>query len=561
MSSDIVLTAALRNNLLSLQTTQRLIDSTQLRLATGLKVNSALDNPSSFFTSQALNNRASDLTRLLDSINLSLRTIEEADKGVTALNALVEQANSIAESARDELAATTAGARVVGNVDLSLVATPTTLTGVTTGDAFTITTTDDSGTQIANSFVFSATESVQALLARVTDVYADTRNGEIIAYLNDDGGMVIESKDGRAFKLSDSLTNSQVGTAGWASLGLDRYFDVEQRSGAAGQTFAAANIVGGNTAYSMSLYESAGNLADAGDLLVGATYIDANGATVLTGFATAGSVISFTVNTGATSSSVSQTLTATTSWQDIVDLVNQNTTLNTSIQANFDGDTGQFSITSLSDTVDSVEVQARATANATFDIGLGDPTGAIYPLLANTTGTAEQVISFNSSTEVLDNLANDYNEIRSQIDTIVQDANFRGVNLLNGDDLTTFFNEDRTSSLVTEGQTFTSGGLGLNEATFRTESAIEGDLDRVIDALASIRAFGSTLANSLSIIQTRRDFTSETVNVLKSGAEDLTVADQNEEGANLLALQTRQALGVTSLSLASQSQQSVLRLF
>jgi flagellin len=69
------------------------------------------------------------------------------------------------------------------------------------------------------------------------------------------------------------------------------------------------------------------------------------------------------------------------------------------------------------------------------------------------------------------------------------------------------------------------------------------------------------LANSLSIVQTRQTFTEDLVNELEAGAEKLTVADTNEEGAKLLALQTRQQLGVTSLSLAVQSQQSVLRLF
>ena len=76
MVSEVTLAPALRNNLLSLQNTQRLIDDTQLRLATGLRVNSALDNPQNFFTSQSLNNRASDLTRLLDGIlNLYKRLI------------------------------------------------------------------------------------------------------------------------------------------------------------------------------------------------------------------------------------------------------------------------------------------------------------------------------------------------------------------------------------------------------------------------------------------------------------------------------------------------------
>jgi len=103
MSSDVVLSSALRSNLLSLQNTQRNIDSTQLRLATGLKVNSALDNPTSFFTAQGLNNRASDLTRLLDGIGQSIRTIEEADNGITALTNLVEQAQSIASEAQSEI--------------------------------------------------------------------------------------------------------------------------------------------------------------------------------------------------------------------------------------------------------------------------------------------------------------------------------------------------------------------------------------------------------------------------------------------------------------------------
>ena len=565
MSSDIVLTAALRNNLLSLQNTQRLIDNTQQRLASGLKVASALDNPSSFFTAQALSNRASDLTRLLDNINLSLRTIEEADKGVTALNSLVEQAQSIAESARDELAATTAGARIVGTVDLSnvsgLTVAPFTTAGISTNDTIRITTTSDAGTQIIDTFSIAVGESVAALAARITDVYADTRSGEVVSYLDDDGHWVFESKDGRTFKIDSVASGSNITTAGWTALGFGRYFEDETR----GTTVVSAStIVGGNTVSSMSIYESAGNLADRGDLLSNTTYIDADGNTIVSGLST-NSKFNFVINNTAATSTSAIALTATTTWQDLVEQINQTSNVNTLIEANFDDATGQFSITALSDSVENIEigfVQGAVTAT-TFDIGLGDPTGLVYPIVSGSTtaGTYEQIITFNSSTETLDNLAADYNDIRAQIDTLVQDANFRGVNLLNGDDLTTFFNEDRTSSLVTEGQTFTSNGLGLAEVSFRTESAIEADLDRVRSALDDVRGFGSSLANSLAIIQTRRDFTQSTINVLEAGADDLTVADQNEEGANLLALQTRQALGITALSLASQSQQSVLRLF
>ena len=144
---------------------------------------------------------------------------------------------------------------------------------------------------------------------------------------------------------------------------------------------------------------------------------------------------------------------------------------------------------------------------------------------------------------------------------MVKDASYRGVKLLQGDDLVTNFNENRTSTLTTEGIDFTANGLGLGETTFGNSASVEQAASDVRNALASVRSFGTTLANDLNVITSRRDFTENTINTLESGADDLTVADQNEEGANLLALQTRQALGTTALSLASQSAQSVLRLF
>ncbi|TVQ85235.1 MAG: flagellin, partial [Micavibrio sp.] len=99
--SEVTLTAALRTNLLSLQRTQGLLDITQNRLATGRKVNSALDDANAFFASQSLNNRASDLERLLDGIGQGVQTLKAADQGITSLTKLVEQAQSIAQTARD----------------------------------------------------------------------------------------------------------------------------------------------------------------------------------------------------------------------------------------------------------------------------------------------------------------------------------------------------------------------------------------------------------------------------------------------------------------------------
>src|SRR6202049_3179586 len=97
--SDIVLSAAVRQNLLSLQSTAQLLSTTQNRLATGNKVNSALDNPTNFFTASGLNNRASDINNLLDSIGNGVQVLQAANTGITSLQKLVDTAKSLANQA------------------------------------------------------------------------------------------------------------------------------------------------------------------------------------------------------------------------------------------------------------------------------------------------------------------------------------------------------------------------------------------------------------------------------------------------------------------------------
>lgn len=99
--TDISLTASMRSNLLSLQQTQSLMDTTQERLSTGKKVNSAIDNPSSYYTAQSLTNRASDLSSLLDSMGQAVQTIQAANEGIEAITEFASQAKAIANSAND----------------------------------------------------------------------------------------------------------------------------------------------------------------------------------------------------------------------------------------------------------------------------------------------------------------------------------------------------------------------------------------------------------------------------------------------------------------------------
>ena len=142
--ADVVLTAALRSNLQALQLTQALIDSTQLRLSTGKKVNSALDNPRNFFAAQTLSNRSTDLSALLDGVGQSIQTVKAADKGVESVTTWVEQAESIANTAREKAASGAVAAGVTGNVIIKGIADLTAETaGAPAASTFTFTVVDD----------------------------------------------------------------------------------------------------------------------------------------------------------------------------------------------------------------------------------------------------------------------------------------------------------------------------------------------------------------------------------------------------------------------------------
>ena len=155
-----------------------------------------------------------------------------------------------------------------------------------------------------------------------------------------------------------------------------------------------------------------------------------------------------------------------------------------------------------------------------------------------------------------------YDELIAQLDFVAADSGYRGTNLLDSGDLTVTFNEDASSTLTVSGVDFTTGGdLSISAADFTDAVTAQAALDEISAALTLVRAQARTFGTNLNIIQTREDFTESLVNVLKEGSDKLTLADNNEEGAKLLSLQTAQQLGITSLSLASQAQQSVLRLF
>lgn len=563
MTSDVVLTAALRNNLLSLKGTQGAIDQTQLRLATGLKVNSALDNPQSFFASSALNNRASDLQRLLDGIGQSTQVIKAADNGVSALTNLLNQADSIVQSAQDVLAQGSQEARLLGDVDLSGVSDITALTNINDGDTLTLTAIDpdtDAPITLKNggAVTLDANDSIQEIITEINDLNEGLSEDVIEASLNSDGQLQIRTTNGGALRVEFETTGGggtdSEDQALAAALGFGESTALEAVGDGTNRT--AVTSAGDSAIRSSALTTDGTTLASASTALT-----DLNG---FSGIDDVGDEMTLTINGETVSANIDlfedgggvrQTI------QGVVDAINNDTNINTMVEASFDATTGKISINALSPDVESVEFTFTDAAGAGLDLDFGFGTGQTDA--AFTANSASEIIRFGESADQLRELEVEYDSILGQINQLVGngDTGYRGTNLLNGDSITTYFNEFRTSSLTTEGVTFNAAGLGLSDAAFIDQQSLNVHFEEVRASLENVRAFGTTLANDLSVIETREQFTTNLINTLEEGADKLTLADQNEEGAKLLALQTRQQLGVTSLALASQSQQSILRLF
>ncbi len=343
--ADISLTASMRSNLLSLQQTQSLMDMTQERLSTGKKVNSAIDNPSSYYTAQSLTNRASDLSSLLDSMGQAVQTIQAANEGIEAITEFANQAKAIATSANDT-----------------------------------------------------------------------SKNSEVENYMTQ-FDEILKQIDG-----------------------------IAKDSGYKGV-----------------------NLLEAGQELKVVFNEDRSS--------------SLTVS-GKDASTAGLKLSSSSSW---------------------------------------IKKTANTAANQ-FNVSTEYTKGA-YVTKSN--GASETVYQVTS--DIANSNAKDF-------DTLVKE----GV-------------------LVATEYTTTSA----NKFTLKTieKAEINKSIEAVENAVSQLRNMASVFGNNYSIVEGREEFTENLINVLEEGADKLTLADMNEESANMLALQTRQQLAINSLSLASQAAQSVLSLF
>jgi flagellin-like hook-associated protein FlgL len=379
----VTLSAGVRQSLSALQSAASQQSTIQNRLATGKKVNSALDNPANFFTASGLSNRANDLNRLLDDMGQSVKTLQAADKGLTAIGKLIENAQSIAKQAR-------------------------------------------------------------------------------------------------AFKIDASTATGSASTAISSTTQLD-------------------------------------------------------GASPGLGF-TAAKKITLTVGTGSGAKSVYHTVAAGDSVDDLIQTFN-----------GVDG-------TNVTASVVNGQLQISDKNGRDIAVTTDDAASTLTALMGSTT-TAD------ASEDKRVTLQSDYDSLMSQIDQLAKDSSYNGVNLLDSDKLSVQFNENGSSKLDITGTDVSSSGLSIDTSKLDTDTNIDAALKSLKAATDTIRSQSSSFGSNLSVVQNRQDFTKGMIDTLQAGSDALVIADPNEEGANLLALNTRAQIAQTTLSMASQSDSAVLRMF
>jgi flagellin len=510
--TGIVLSASVRQNLLSLQSTAALLATTQNDLATGNKVNSALDNPTNFFTAQGLNNRASDIGNLLDGIGNGVQVLQAANTGITSLQSLVASAQSIA----NQVLQSPVGYSTKSNV------TSANLTGATGTNLLASSSTASVGTAVLNDNTTAVAITGGTLLSGTGGSSSNDLASSITT-----GDTLVVNGTTFTFVAGSTSTGTNIGIT-----------DTVTHLLAAIDT--AAGITSGISAGAITLTPGTAGLTTSGTALakLGLTAV---------GDGLAGQSLTI----GATGGGTATNITFGLGSGQISSLNELNTALATNnLQATIDASSGAINIVTsnnaASSTIGTIGGSAFLTGGAFV--------GAVAP----------GPVADPNSQATRAGLVTQYNNVLQQINTTSQDSSFNGINLLNGDTLNLTFDETGASKLAITGVTFNDAGLGLSTLSSGTDFLDSNSANTALTALTqastTLRTEASNLGSNLSIVQIRQDFNKNLIDVLQTGSSNLTLADTNEEAANSQALSTRQSIAVSALSLANQSQQSVLQL-
>ncbi|SFV30730.1 Flagellin FlgL [Devosia crocina] len=684
MGSDVSLSKAVRANLLSLQNTASMMDKTQSRLATGNKVNSALDNPSNFFTASALNSRAADMSNLLDSMASGIKVIEAANNGITALTKNLESMQSTLRQARQDKTFQTKSFEVndlseisisggqFGDAAVNISLADATVPGVKaeltttaataylgpvsapdsaagagartmldkTGIADTNTITVAGVTVTATTANLADDTTFAAAIQAALDGSAEAGKYTATAGTGSNAGKIIIESVDPAVEAAE-VDVSAAGTVAVKGAAEFNYSDVPTSITVGGRTIStgatAAEFVAALKADGLANGYDVTYDADSGDIklenldfggtapvVAGIDPADVATTTVVAGAYTtevAAAKHEFTVSYDGKTADI--TIGGVKAGANALDIKNwQDATLASvatqleakginNVVGTFDED-GKFSLVAKTAEAKTLAVSGRDSV-ALFGTN-GVNTGVAEKSELNATKTVDKFVELinrdhggkvrasndngklrieNLSTQELDigvdlngndapvaskidgnsvrsNLSKQFNELRDQLDKLADDSSFNGINLLRGDKLKITFNESGTSSIDIQAKDKNGNVRGINASNLGVDSLVAEDLDtdeaidaflsKLSSALTELRSQASAFGSNLSSVENRQSFTKNMINTLETGAANLTLADTNEEAANLLALQTRQQLSSSALSMASQQDQAVLQL-
>lgn len=559
-----ILPPSLARQVTALQSTARTLDNVQLQLATGLRINSALDDPQNFFASFSLKNRAADLTRLLDGIGQNIRTVELATEGLRASERIIDQAEAFVSDIREDFEAgnppaviNDASTMLTTQIDDILAADPTAIHlggGVIVQQFTTVGTTSftvaDGVTDLDYLIVGGGGGGGSSTSFSTAGSGGGGAGGVLSGTMNVTAGQSLDVVVGGG-GAAGATGNNSGSNGGNSSLGLNIGTNLTALGGGAGiggngngsNGGSGGGGRGGSGGTGLQPGTAQGGLGNSGGA---GPSPGGHGGGGGGGAGSAGGANS-AVSGGAGGNGFESFITGS------------------SMFVGGGGGGGganadAFGIGGSGGGGNGANDGSAATAGVDGTGGGGG--GGNNNRLGAVGGSGIVVLSYqlnpmNANTTAE---AQEYSKILEQLDQIAIDANYRGINLLGDEDLTTFFNEDRSNFLVTEGLDATRLGLGIREVDFLSFEEVDQALEDLREARRVVRTYGSTLAGDLNIITTREAFTEETINTLKAGSDDLVVADQNEVGANMLALQTRRLIQVNTLSLASENNSAIIDL-
>ncbi|CAO3376041.1 flagellin N-terminal helical domain-containing protein [Azospirillum argentinense] len=618
--NDVTLTASMRTNLLQLQSVNEKIGVKQNILSTGNKINSALDGPTSFFAAKSLTQRAGDLSSLKDAMGQSISTIKAADKGVTAIESMIEQARGLTTAAYsalgtdagsvatrktlasqfnalkeqiDKLAGDSgyAGKNLLAGDGMRLDSTSDSrravntiqgienarVTNVVSTDTYTVRVKGDGSIEGAAGEINSAemahglvglklSGTMATSLGSFSDVQIEVRGakGRERSFIVTDGNesRTITYFDNSQTMAANTTTAAKTGTAqltqvtlgGTIEAGDSFTITVED------QTFTyiatAGDVATGQTArvnIANQLTASINNALGANGRLSGkdvqTVSVNATGTITLSGATTTNAAREMTIKATADNALTKRISESFASGTVVSFTVDRNLLEQASNAGN--------GISIIEKKVDiQIQVSSLSGATVTRDGMAKRGEGKLSEgenAFAFDTGT----VRFNVDQKSIKQAAA-ANSAANLVSVQVTDAN-------TSNDLTVQLNERNTNSITVKSQNLSTSGQGLRIDYAQNDWTDRADIDKAVASIdyakQNLRSASQTLSTNLNIITTRETFTKEFSDVLVEGANKLTLADQNEEGASLLMLQTRQQLGTIALSLANQSQQSILRLF